>query len=56
MELDDLTKSPLTRGLTASDCSDFSVRLYCLLVRLTGFTLRKLAYNHDSQRTNNASN
>ena len=55
MELDDLTKSPLTRGLTASDYSDFSVGLYSFLVRLTGFTLRKLANNHDAQRTNNAS-
>jgi len=56
MELDDLTKSPLTRGLTASDYSDFSVRLYCFLMGLFGFTLRKLAHNHDAQRTNNASN
>jgi hypothetical protein len=54
MELDDLTKSPLTRGLTASDCSDFSVRLYSFLVRLTGFALRNLANNHDAQRANNA--
>ena len=56
MELDDLTKSPLTRGLTVSDCSDFSVRLYCFLMGLIGLTLRNLANNHDAQRANNASN
>jgi hypothetical protein len=56
MELDDLTKSPLTRGLTASDYSDFSVRLYCFLMGLFAFALCNLANNHDAQRTNNPSN
>ena len=54
MELDDLTKSPLTRGLTASDCSDFSVRLYCFLMGLTALTLHNFTNNHDAQRTDNA--
>jgi len=56
MELDDLTKNPLTRGLTVSDCSDFNVRIYYFLMGLFSFTLGKLAHNHDAQRTNNASN